>query len=326
MKNKGLNILIILILAGIILCKPDGSCGKKDENPIAPSVPPGAASTFSAVCVDSGAIKLTWVNPTDSDYFGMQIVWKTNGFPTSISDGDTTLVQNKNEYIHTGLADGTMYYYTIFAKDTSGNYSSGITVSHRTWTALSITLLKDSYIRSDLPGNFYGASNSLQVSFSVSTSTQRILVEFNYADLAGLTIGKGMLYLNLSGTAGAPSGTVDLALCQITNAVGFGNDWMENWVTWISDGGYPWASGGTLATEIITKKSIGATDSGIIGFPIDKKYILVWQALGISWADYYWGFCVKLDSEAASGSDSQLLFDSKESGSIIPRLVIYYEQ
>lgn len=66
-----------------------------------------------------GTVKLTWTNPTDEKYKGVRIVFKTDGYPTSATDGSVFYDSNDSvppsEYTAYGFVDGTTYYFRAFA-------------------------------------------------------------------------------------------------------------------------------------------------------------------------------------------------------------------
>jgi hypothetical protein len=80
-------------------------------------------------------ITLTWTNPSDSDFVGTMIRFRTDGtYPLDHNDG--TLVCNKTAapgssdgFVHTGLQNGTTYYYSAFTYDEVPNYSDGVYVN-----------------------------------------------------------------------------------------------------------------------------------------------------------------------------------------------------
>ncbi len=93
-------------------------------NFIAPSAP-----AFFTASGSGTTVNLSWTNPADIDFSSITIRRSIFDFPTSTNDG--TLVSSTitgTSFLETGLADAT-YYYSLFAVDTSGNYSSAATAS-----------------------------------------------------------------------------------------------------------------------------------------------------------------------------------------------------
>ncbi len=88
-----------------------------------PGAPPAPLQNFSAQPMDT-AVQLNWQNPTGTFARAMVRV-RTDGYPQSITDGD--LVCDRpgspgawDSFVHTGLTNGAVYYYTAFALDQSG--------------------------------------------------------------------------------------------------------------------------------------------------------------------------------------------------------------
>jgi hypothetical protein len=68
------------------------------------------------------SIKLSWTNPSTSDFMGTKIRYKTTGFPTGPTDGVEiadlpNAPSTPDTFTHTGLVRGTTYYYAVFAHD-----------------------------------------------------------------------------------------------------------------------------------------------------------------------------------------------------------------
>ncbi len=97
------------------------------------TTPPGDVTDFNAD-PGPGKVTLSWTNPSDSDFAGVMIRYKTDGtFPQNYTDG--MAVPNGNNgriagqpnaqgsYVHSGLDSNLTYYYSIFTYDTTGNYS-----------------------------------------------------------------------------------------------------------------------------------------------------------------------------------------------------------
>ncbi len=89
---------------------------------------PSAPSAFSATPSGS-TMNLSWTNPVDADFQSVTIRRGTGTYPTTTTDG-TSVVSGlaTTSTSDTGLTDGT-YYYSIFARDVRGNYSTAATVS-----------------------------------------------------------------------------------------------------------------------------------------------------------------------------------------------------
>jgi len=70
--------------------------------------------------------QLTWINPVDADFLQVQIQRSTIAFPADPSSGTTVFTGSGTNYLDGGLTNGTTYFYTVFARDTSLNYSTGV--------------------------------------------------------------------------------------------------------------------------------------------------------------------------------------------------------
>ena len=96
---------------------------------LADTTPPGDVTQFTAIPGNTMA-SLSWTNPTDADFKGVMIRYRTDGvFPTSKTDGvlaaDRPSVAGAKDYFdHLNLTNGLTYYYSGFTYDTSQNYSS----------------------------------------------------------------------------------------------------------------------------------------------------------------------------------------------------------
>ncbi|MDO8684122.1 MAG: fibronectin type III domain-containing protein [Armatimonadota bacterium] len=92
---------------------------------------PGAVSDFVARGSNNTA-KLSWKNPSDTDFAGVMIRFRADKYPASESDGQlaSTITGGTpgaaGSYTHSGLTNGVKYFYSAFAFDQGGLYSSGV--------------------------------------------------------------------------------------------------------------------------------------------------------------------------------------------------------
>jgi hypothetical protein len=110
---------------------PNYSAAEHDSATPGDFVPPGPVTQFVATGLDT-TVRLTWVNPTDSDFVGTRVRYSTTGYPPSPTSG--TLVTDEpglpgqpDSCLHTGLENGQVYYYSAFAYDDAlpqPNYST----------------------------------------------------------------------------------------------------------------------------------------------------------------------------------------------------------
>lgn len=115
---------------------------------------PGAPSSFAAT-PSANSVSLSWTNPVDSDFLSNSIRSGTGSYPTSISDGRSVASGvTGTSTTDTGLSDGT-YYYSIFARDLRGNYS---TVAHATATVDGTAPAS--------PGSFTATTSNTTISLS----------------------------------------------------------------------------------------------------------------------------------------------------------------
>ncbi|MEW5767243.1 MAG: S8 family serine peptidase [bacterium] len=83
--------------------------------------PPGV-SNFSALAMN-GRIDLQWDNPTVPDWQGTQIRVAADTYPASPAEGTLVYDGTATSFTHTGLTNGTTYYYSAFTYDEVPNYS-----------------------------------------------------------------------------------------------------------------------------------------------------------------------------------------------------------
>lgn len=89
------------------------------------TTPPANPVDFFATSTPSDDIQLTWTNPPDPDFQEVRIMRSTIFYPVDIFDGSLEYEGSAQSHLDTDVVLDTQYYYTLFARDTTGNYSSG---------------------------------------------------------------------------------------------------------------------------------------------------------------------------------------------------------
>ncbi len=91
-----------------------------------PNPPPANPTGFTAVySAPAGGIELNWVKPSDLDLAAVRIMRQTTFYPTAPDEGLLIYEGLGSSFLDTDVLAGTTYYYTIFARDEAGQYSSG---------------------------------------------------------------------------------------------------------------------------------------------------------------------------------------------------------
>lgn len=104
---------------------PPGNIGPPAPPP-ADKTPPANPSNFEAFWNElAAAIDLSWENPADPDFELVRIMRRLDFYPTDPEDGELIYQGKGEEHQDFDVRRGVTYYYTIFARDTSGNWSSG---------------------------------------------------------------------------------------------------------------------------------------------------------------------------------------------------------
>ena len=102
--------------------------------------PPGPVTGATFKPGDQSA-SLAWTNPTDPDWSSTTVVRNDSNQPADAADGTVVYSGTGTAYDDPGRTNGIMYYYGIFARDTAGNWSSGVfgSVVPRGKTTLTLT-------------------------------------------------------------------------------------------------------------------------------------------------------------------------------------------
>jgi hypothetical protein len=104
------------------------------EQPVGDLNPPTGDTSFTATGA-TAQVTLNWTNSSSSDFAQTIIRYRTDGkYPTSPVDGQPVVIKTgapgaTDTFVHTGLINGTTYYYSAFSQDTSGNTGSAAKTS-----------------------------------------------------------------------------------------------------------------------------------------------------------------------------------------------------
>jgi hypothetical protein len=94
----------------------------------ADAVAPGPITGFASTPGD-GQNLLAWTNPGDADFSNVVIRRSTAGYPANPAAGSAVYSGVGTSHADTGLVNGTTYYYSAFARDTSNNFSGAAQTS-----------------------------------------------------------------------------------------------------------------------------------------------------------------------------------------------------
>ncbi len=102
-----------LILHGIV--------GGKSKD----KIPPPPIKSFQVIA-DNTKVLLSWVNPTDTDFVGVRILRKTEGYPSNPTDGVLVYSGGGTTHEDVGLTNGVTYYYRAFSFDWDKNFNDDV--------------------------------------------------------------------------------------------------------------------------------------------------------------------------------------------------------
>ena len=176
------------------------------------TIPPADVTNFAAIAGDAH-VSLTWTNPGDSDFVGTMIRYSTEDYPLTHNDG--TPVPNGNEgrflndpnsndgFVHSGLQNGTTYYYSAFTYDEVPNYSE---TAHASATPI--------------PGGPPPDEEDPTVAITSPTSEDTYSTSQNTIDLSGSASDNvgviSVTWVNNRGGSGTASGTDNWTISGIT--------------------------------------------------------------------------------------------------------------
>ncbi|MFQ5598287.1 MAG: hypothetical protein ACE5GK_09580, partial [Nitrospiria bacterium] len=100
------------------------------------TMPPGNVLNFSAT-PGFRQVRLDWTNPSDPDFVGVRIYYRTDRFPNDSNDGTLIgdVAGNINTRVsmtHSDLEDGVTYYYLASTYDRDGNRQNSVRISATT--------------------------------------------------------------------------------------------------------------------------------------------------------------------------------------------------
>ncbi|MDO8588417.1 MAG: carbohydrate-binding protein [Armatimonadota bacterium] len=157
----------------------------------ASKVDAGAMHPVTSFTASAGLqqVNLSWQNPPNLDYTGTMVRYKTNGYPSDISDGalltDEPGPPNASDgCVHSGLITGATCYYRAFSHDALNNYNTSTSVT-ASGTTESATLWLEETFDARANGNLGGQGNwttvaaqsQVESSFASGGSGKAILLD-----------------------------------------------------------------------------------------------------------------------------------------------------
>ncbi len=131
MKKRLILCSVILLISTLTLftsCDwlfPDDP-NDPDNPDVTDTTAPANVTGLTAESCAGGVVVLSWTEPGDTDFAGVDITWDNGGTDVQKVAASASETQT---YTTAGLTDGTTYTFTVKSRDVTGNVSTGATVT-----------------------------------------------------------------------------------------------------------------------------------------------------------------------------------------------------
>ena len=166
----------------------------------ADTTPPANVTNFTATAGNTQVI-LAWTNPT-ADFTGTKVCWSTAAAPTNAATCTALTGCAAATCTHSGLTNGTRYYYTAFSYDSVPNYASGVSANALPVAPLPVNIPLALSLRLEGKTNYSGNVTVYFLTPGTNTERHHTAMTVNAA---------GNSSLNIS-TNNVPIGTYDLRI------------------------------------------------------------------------------------------------------------------
>ncbi|MDO8588601.1 MAG: NBR1-Ig-like domain-containing protein [Armatimonadota bacterium] len=118
--------------------------------------PPGPVTNFTAT-PNGTTNNLSWTNPTDLDFAGTMVRFRTDSYPSGPTDGTlvcnrTALPGSNDSFAHNGVNPSLCYYYAAYAYDEVPGYSMAALASTCAVSQVWLNEIFDNYSDGNLGG------------------------------------------------------------------------------------------------------------------------------------------------------------------------------
>ncbi|MDO8587870.1 MAG: NBR1-Ig-like domain-containing protein [Armatimonadota bacterium] len=268
-------------------------------------------------------VALTWTNPSDPDFTGTMVRYRTDTYPTSVTNGSLVTDEpgspgTSDGCIHIGLTNGVTHYYAAFAHDDGAHYSTSVTASGvpqgtvEEWVNESF----DAYPNGNLGGLKWRvtseASAQVQSAMAKGGAGKALLLDTiaaerpiaNEVDFTGKTAG--YCYLSLDVASNSSGGSVADAIGCVTV---YGSDSATEIARlWIDRGAGVFnrllVEYGSGSWAVLTAAAVNDTWYNVkIGFNIDTRQLDLWLDGSGKGTNYAWKGTATNISRIAISSD-----------------------